>query len=96
MNLYARKMEKQLGKHIGNVFVDFSKAFDTINHDWLIVKLEAYGYTNNALLFMLSYLKNRFQRVSINSSFSTWEKIIVGVPQGSILEPLLFNISIYS
>ena len=90
------KWKNTLGKHVGDVFVDFSKAFDTINHDLLIAKLEAYGYTNNALLFMLSYLKNRFQRVSINSSFSTWEKIFAGVPQGSILEPLLFNISIYS
>ena len=60
------------GKYFGAVFVDFSKAFDTINHDLLIAKLEAYGFSNNALLFMLSYLKNRSQRVSINSSFSTW------------------------
>ena len=60
------------GKYFGAVFVDFSKAFDTINHDLLIAKLEAYGFSNNALLFMLSYLKSRSQRVSINSSFSTW------------------------
>ena len=58
----------------------------------LIAKLEAYGFSNNALLFMLSYLKNTSQKVSINSSFSTWEKIIAGVPQGSIVGPLLFNI----
>ena len=78
------------GKHVGAVFMDLSKAFDTINHDLLIAKLEAHGFLNNALLFMLSYLKNRSERVSI--SFSTWEKIIAGARQGSILGPLLFNI----
>ena len=80
------------GKHVGAVFMDLSKAFDTINHDLLIAKLEPHGFSTNALLFMLSYLKNRSQRLSINSSFRTWEEIIAGVPQGSILEPLLFNI----
>ena len=72
--------------------MDLSKAFDTINHELVIARLEVCGFLNNALLFMLSYLKNRSQRVSINSSFSTWEEIIAGVPQGSILGPLLFNI----
>ena len=80
------------GKHVGAVFMDLSKAFDTINHELLIAKLEAYGFSTNALLFMLSYLKNRSQRISINSSFSTWEEIIAGVPQGSILGHLLVNI----
>ena len=80
------------GKHVGAVFMNLSKAFDTIYHDLVIAKLEAYGFSNNALSFMLSYLKNRSRRVSINSSFSTWEEIIAGVPQGSILGPLLFNI----
>ena len=80
------------GKHVGTVFMDLSKAFDTINHDLLIAKVEAYGFSTNALLFMLSYVKNRSERVSINSSFSTWEEIIAGVPQGSIQGLLLFNI----
>ena len=80
------------GKHVGAVFMDLSKAFDTINHDLLKAKLEAHGFSNNPLLFMLSYLQNGSQRVSNNSSFSTWEEIIAGVPQGSILGPLLFNI----
>ena len=73
------------GKNAGFVFMDLSEAFDTINYDLLIAKLEAYGLSTNALLFMLSFLRNRSQRISINSSFSTWEKIIAGVPQGSIL-----------
>ena len=80
------------GKHVGAVFMYLSKPFDTINHDLLIAKLEAYGFSNNALLFMPSYLKNRSQRVSINSSFNTWGEIIAGVPQESILGPLPFNI----
>ena len=80
------------GKHVGAVFMDLSKAFDTINHDLLISKLDTYGFSTDALLFMLSCLKKRSQSLSINSSFSSWEEIIAGVPQGSILEPSLFNI----
>ena len=80
------------GKYVRAVFMDLSNFFDTINHDFLIGKLEPYEFSNNVLILMLSYLKNRSQRVSINSSFSTWEDIIAGAPQGSILWPLLFNI----
>ena len=72
--------------------MDLSKVFDTINRDLLITKLEAYAFSTDAFLSMLNYLKNRSQRVSINSSFSPWGEIIAGVPQGSILGPLLFNI----
>ena len=61
-----------------------------MNHDLLITKLEAYGFSTNALLFILSYLKKQISKR--NSSFSTWEEIIAGVSQGSILEPLLLII----
>ena len=70
------------GKHVGSVFIDLSKVFDKTNHDLLIAKLEAYGFANNALIVMLSYSKNRSERVSI--SFSTWEEIITGAPQESV------------
>ena len=80
------------GKHAGAFFMDLSKGFDTTNHALLITKLDADWFSNNALLFMLRHLKNRSQRVSINSSFSTWEETIAGVLQGSILGHLLFNI----
>ena len=82
------------GEYVGVIFMDLSKAFDTINHDLLLAKLKAYGFSHNALVFMLSYLKNRSQRVNINNNFSKWEEIIAGIPQGSILGPLLFNIFI--
>ena len=50
------------GKHVGAVFMDISKAFDTINYDLLIAKLEAHGFSTNALLFMLSYLKKQISK----------------------------------
>ena len=76
----------------GGVLMDLSKAFDTINHELLIAKLHAYGFDMKSLKILLSYLTDRWQRVKINSSFSYWEELLFGVPQGSILGPLLFNI----
>ena len=62
-------------------------------HDLLVGKLQAYGFDNDSLNFICNYLLDREQRIKINSSFSTWSKIKNGVPQGSILELLLFNIN---
>ena len=76
------------------LFMDLSKAFDTINHDLLLAKLKAYGFSREALTLMRSYLKNRKQKVVINNSASTTQTVIAGVPQGSIDGPLLFNLFI--
>ena len=76
----------------GALPTDLSKAFDSLSHELLIAKLNGYGFNMSALRFVHSYLKNRMQRTKINAEYSSWEEILFGVSQGSILGPLLFNI----
>ena len=79
-------------KFVGAVLMDLSKAFDCIPHDLLIAKMEAYGFDFDTLVFFYSYLKRRKQNVKINNIFSAFQVLLSGVPQGSILGPILFNI----
>ena len=76
----------------GALLTDLSKAFDCFDHELLIAKLNAYGFSLTALKLVHNYLSNRKQRTKINSTYSSLLEIIFGVPQGSILGPLLFNI----
>ena len=78
--------------YAGAVLMDLSKAFDTIKHDPLIAKLNAYGFTKNSLRLIKSYLSHHWQRTKISANFSIWAKLLLGVPQGSVLGTLLFNI----
>ena len=73
-----------------SVFLDFRKAFETINHDILAYKLNKSGLGNRATAFIRNYLKNRQQRTVLNSITSTLKTVTTGVPQGSTLGPLLF------
>ena len=78
-----------------NFYIDLSKAFDRLRLDILIVKLAYYGVKSKALDLLKNYLSNRKQYVKLNDITSTVRLISVGVPQGSIIGPLLFNIFIH-
>ena len=81
-------------KYVAGVFVDLKKAFDTVDHDILIEKLDHYGVRGVAKDWFISYLKGRRQFVVIENETSSAQEILTGVPQGSVLGPLLFLIYI--
>ena len=82
------------GKYCAGVFVDLKKVFDTVDHNILLQKLDCYGVRGIASEWFCSYLKKRKQLVSIENHMSSVKEILTGVPQGSVLGPLLFLIYI--
>ena len=92
MNKLNKYFDKK--QEVGLFMMDLLKAFDCIPHDFMIAKLYAYGFSKESLNFIYSYLKGRNQREKINISYSSWKEILNGVPQGSVLGPLLFYLFI--
>ena len=90
LEIWKKVLDK--GGYICAIFMNLSKAFETLNHNLFIPKLGVYGFATDAQRYMKSYLTNRKQRVRVNKTFSEWERITTKVPQDSILGPLQINI----
>jgi len=88
INDLAKNLDKNLQTDV--ILLDFSKAFDRVSHSFLIHKLEHYGIRGNLLTWLENFLDQRTQRVMIDGHFSSTTNVTSGVPQGSVLAPLLF------
>ena len=92
LNFVLKEVDE--GKEVDVLYLDMQKAFDKVSHDGLLIKLKEYGITGEVYRWIEGWLMNRRQRVVLNNEVSEWKQVESGVPQGSVLGPLLFIIYI--
>lgn len=87
---WTNVVDNHLYNAIDVIYIDFAKAFDKVVHEKLAIKLKSYGITGSAYKWISAFLSNRRQRVKIENSYSSYNSVISGVPQGTVMGPLLF------